>query len=327
MTKAKEMSRSEIAECIKRWGCSASIALFDPACKIFTLPNTEGLIGYHIESSCIVVFGDPVCPPGSTFKLTEGFHQFCHDHGKSVIYLTASERFSQWAMEHVCHALLEVEEELILDPSSYPKTGSNGRLLHKKMNHAIHAHVSVKEYLGQDEKIEKAIEKAGSEWLNARKGPQIFLSHASVFEDRIGRRWFYAEQGDKIVGALLLNRLDIRQGWLLYLLMVMPDAPGGTSEYLILSALDMLAAEQCHSFSFGASAAEQLGQIVGLDKFSSWIARTIFKASKRIFHLDNRRKFWKKFEPHNERSFILFSKPRIGIKEILAVMRTLNASF
>jgi lysylphosphatidylglycerol synthetase-like protein (DUF2156 family) len=314
---------SKISEYIQRWGCSTSISLLDPHCKIFTHQAVDGMIGYQEKGNYLVVFGDPVCDSQDVPALAEAFHQFSKKQSKEYIYLTASENFSQWAMENGCHGLVESEEELIINPATYPKTGSNGRLLHKKVNHALHANVLVKEY-EENEKLKKEILEAESRWIKGRKGPQMFLSHFPFFEDPRGKRCFYAQQDGRVVGVLYLNRLDAQDGWLLYLLMVLDDAPGGTSEYLILSAFDKLAEEKCPFFSFGISAAKEMGKIIGLNKFSAWLARMGFRLTKRIFNLDNRRLFWMKFQPQNRRSFILFSRPRIGIKEGLAVLKSLN---
>jgi lysylphosphatidylglycerol synthetase-like protein (DUF2156 family) len=272
------------------------------------------------------VFGDPVCPKEEKALLASAFDDFAKGMEKEPIYIAASEQFSQWAMKNICNSLLEVEEELIVDPATYPKKGPNGRLLHKKVNHASRAGVVVKEYTTPDEHIQKSILEVEKKWLKGRHGPQIYMSHIEFFEDNCGKRCFYAVQNDRLVGAIFLNRIEVHQGWLLYLLMATPDAPGGTSEYLVLSTLDKLEEEGCHYFSFGVSAIENIGKIVGLNSFSAWVARIGFKIAKTIFPLDNRRRFWQKFEPHNLRSFTLFRNPSIGFKEIRAIMKTVNAS-
>lgn len=321
------MDRShKVAECIRRWGSSASIALLDPTCEIFTHPSVKGMVGYSIKKNYAVVFGDPVCSKADIPKLAGAFHEFCKEKDKNLIYLTASQEFAEWALNNNCRGLLQAEEELILAPASYPKKGSNGRLLNKKKNHALNAKVVVKEYVNQGEKIRQGIVEAESIWLKGRKGPQLYLSHSNFFDDTCGKRCFYAEQQGRIVGALLLNRLEAHRGWLLYLLMTVPNAPAGTSEYLIMSSLDKLSEEKCDFFSFGVSAAEQLGDIVGMGMCSQWIARTAFSLTKKVFNLDNRRRFWKKFQPDNKQSYILFSKPRIGFSEIMAVLKALNVS-
>ena len=319
------IEQKKLSESIQKWGSSASIALLDPRCQIFTNPSVEGAIGYLLQNNHAVVFGDPVCSAANIPHLVNAFHDYSKENSKDLIYLTASENFAKWAISNGCQSLLEVEEELVIDPAAYPKKGSNGRLLHKKMNHAMRENVVIKEYKDKNPETKKKILEAESLWLQGRKGPQIFMSHFDFFENDFGKRCFYAEKNGRIVGVLFLNKLEAHKGWLLYLLLTVPDAPGGTSEYLLLTTLDKLADEDCHFLSFGVSASEKIGEVIGLGKFSTWLARIGFKVIKKIFPLDNRRSFWKKFEPQNRRSFILFSNPIIGYKEIFAVLKTVNA--
>lgn len=320
--------KNSIASLIKQWGGSASsTTLLDPDCKIFSTANIEGIIGYRTELDTAIAFGDPVCSPSSKTELAKAFHEYCRQQGKNVVYITASEEFSKWAISTVCKGMIEVGEELILDPNCYPKDGHNGRLLRKKMNHSHNAGVVVEEYRKDDIHLKNEIEQVGTSWLKARHGPQIYLAHVHLFNEYLGKRWFYAKQKDKIIGVLSLNQLEARQGWVLNMLMTTPDAPGGTSELLVISALETFCREGCHFLTFGATPSEQLGEIIGLGKISTSLARTIFKMTKKIFHLDGRRKYWKKFEPESERSYLLFSKPRIGFKDAVAIMRALNVGF
>ena len=321
------MTRDQLSSFITRWGGSASLALLDPACNIFTHPSVEGAIGYLVRRKCMVAFGDPVCSTENLSPLTEAFHSFAQEKAHPVIYLTASKNFADWAMQHGCQSLFEVVEELVIDPSTYPKKGPLGRLLNKKFNHAQHAGVVIKEYTERNSALEKELLDVENLWLKGRKGPQIYMSKIDFFEEREGKRCFYAEQNGAVVGVLFLIKLEAQEGWLLYLVMTTPTAAGGTSESLIVSALDKLAEEGCRSFSFGISAAEEIGNIVGLHPFFAWGSRFIFKTVKKMFSLDNRRKFWEKFAPQKKPAYVLLSRPTIGLKELIAIMRTVNAGF
>jgi lysylphosphatidylglycerol synthetase-like protein (DUF2156 family) len=316
----------QISEYIKKWGGAASISLLDPKCEIFMYPNIQGALGYHDVDNTAVIFGDPVCAPEDKALLALAFHDFANKSNKGFIYIAASEQFSNWAMTNVCKTLIEVNEELVIDPRNYPKTGSNGRLLHKKVNQASRAGVAIKEFVNDDAGIKEKLFEVEDKWLKGRKGPQMYLSHIDFFEDNCGRRCFYAECNNNVVGTIFLNRLEAHDGWLLYLLMTTSDAPKGTSEHLVLSVLEKLAVEGSHYFSFGISIIEKMGEVEGLNAFFSLLARVSFKITKMIFPLDNRRNFWKKFEPRNKKSFTLFSSPSIGFKDIHAIMKTVNAS-
>jgi hypothetical protein len=82
-------------------------------------------------------------------------------------------------------------------------------------------------------------------WLNARKGPQIHIAAPTYFQNRVGKRWFYAKQGEQIIGFLILNQVQSENGWLLNNLITLPDAVGGTSELLIIKCLETLKDEKC----------------------------------------------------------------------------------
>lgn len=322
----QEEGRHFVADHVRLWGTSASIALLDPACKIFSLNGLRGVIGYRQQLGCAIVFGDPVCPPANLSTLTFAFHDYCKKRNWKVIYSVASQQFSHWALGNVCQSSIEFGQELILDPSHNPKEGAVGRKLRNKLSHATHAGVEVEEYLPQNEHLEYEMTQVARSWLDARKGPQIYLAPIDLFAHREGKRWFYAQQQDQIVGVLLLDRLHARQGWLFNLLLTHPTAPHGTSELLVIKALENLKAEECRFATCGAFPGDALGNITGLGPLSTWMAHKGFKLAKQFFHLNSRKTYWKKFHPQSESSFLLFSEPRITMRQSLALIRSLNAS-
>lgn len=320
--------RQSIVELVRKWGGSASDGVLDPSCQIFRIPSLQGLIAYKDEPNFAVAFGDPVCSPEDVSSFAYAFRQYCQSRNKKEIYVTASDKFSNWAMEKFGGARVEFGEELYIDPYVDPRTreGVNASLVRRKVKHALKEEVIVCEYLEQDEKIEHEIEQVGISWLKSRKGPQIYLSHVRLFQDRFGKRWFYAKCRNKVVGIILLNHIQARQGWLLNRLMILPDAPHGTPEILVITALEAIAKEGSHFVTFGVVPNDQLRNIEGLGKCSSWIMPKVFKIVTRFFHLNRRKKFWEKFHPESEPSYLLFGKPSIGFGEIMSIMHALNLS-
>lgn len=323
---AKSSSSLTLPEMIRRWGNSASITLLDPKCQIFSPPQIEGAIGYRPEAGCAIVYGDPVCAANELAPLTEAFHHFCREQNLSPIYTTVSKEFADWAYERFKGALVEVAEELVVDPQNDPSLGQEGRMLRKKVKHSIAEGVAVYEYDQHDPVLEKAIEEVAEKWLGGRKGPQIFLSHVHLFEEKTGKRCFYAKQHGKIVGALLMNQLESMKGWVIYLLMATPDAAHGTTEQLVMRAIESLRKEGCRFLSLGGTPAVQMGAVKGLGLFSSWVARSGFNLSKKFFGLDKRRVYWKKYMPVSRSSYLLFSQSKIGFREVVGLLRAFNVS-
>lgn len=326
----ESQEKTKIIQNVRRYGSSASDAILDPACCIFTLPNINGLIGYRIETSCAVVYGDPLCDPQDLEQLVCAFHELCQEKGLKVIYITTSEQFANWSLKHGSKIIIEFGEELIIDPHDNPKdrTGVNASLVRRKVRHAQKEGAVVAEYLPYDQGIEKEIENVGTEWLKSRQGPQIHTSNIHIFDNRPGKRWFYASKNGVIVGVVVLHQLLKKSGWLLNHLMHTPDAPHGTPELLLTAALEAVAKEGSHYVTFGSVPGSRLGKVVGLNKISQLCIRQLFWIAGRIFHLEGRKKFWGKFHPASKSSYLdlVFGSGGIGWREIKALMSALNVS-
>lgn len=316
-----------IENMIHRWGGPISEAIFDSPCHFFHDQDIEGFIGYRLIADCAVIYGDPVCPFEDKGKLAESFQKFCNEKKINVIYISASEKFAKWAISHTSKVSIEVGEEIAFDPFIDPKEGPKAARLRNRINHALSLGLSVHEYLEHDESIEKSIQNVGVAWLKGRRGPQIHLGEINFFANRNAKRWFYVKDKDQdFIGMALLSRLEAYQGWLLKFLIIVPEAPRGTSELLLTSILEVLHKEECHFMTYGMVPAEDLGEIKGLSKFSAWVCRVVFKMARWLFHLEQRKLYWEKFRPNTEKSYLLFSNPHIGFKEIKALMNALKVS-
>lgn len=314
--------RDAVPHEVRRFGNSVSIALLDPGCKIFKTPGVDGMLGFYKVGNCAVVIGDPPCSPTDTPAMVKAFQK----KAKSIVYATVSEQFTRWAMGRVAVALLKIGDELTVNPENDPTVGPKARKLRNKLSVANRAGVIIQEYLSNDPILEQKMEEVASSWVHSRKGPQVFLANVDIFDQRPGKRWFYAEMEGEIIGVLLLNQLQARQGWLFNLLLAKPDAPAGTTEKLIVAALDTLRSEGCKFATFGVVPSQTLGDIQGFGTIKKWLATTAFKAARHFFSLDGRRDYWEKFQPNYEPSFVLFSRPNVGFRELVAILRAYNVS-
>ncbi len=322
------LNEDSVADAVQQWGNATSIALLDQSCHIFSSPISAGIIGYRLSRKSAVVLGDPVCPQEAMPNLVDTFNAYCQKQGKSIVHVAASHRFTQWALEHSLRSAIEIGHEIILDPRTdlLAGKGSDARRLRNKYNQSIKANIMVKEYRDYDYLVEQAIEQVGAKWLGGRRGPQIYLHQLNIFSGRKNKRWFYAEQNGLIIGVIVLNRIDAYHGWVINMVMKVPEAPRVTSEYMILSVLRRLQAEECQFLSAGTVAATQLGRIENLGAFSTWLVRSVYKVSKKVFQLGDRQRYWKKFQPRKESSYILFSKKNMGLSEIYGIMRAMNVA-
>lgn len=313
-------------ETVRRFGGAATDAILDPATVIFTLPEIEGLIGYRREAGVAVVFGDPVCRPEDRSKLVGAFHAAMQQEERKVIYVAVSQSYMNWALGGPCRGAIEFGEELVFDPSDDPKkrTGNHASLVRRKVRHAAGEGVAVEEYYGNNPALEKQMQQVGEEWVKGRKGPQIHISSTDLFSCRQGRRWFYAKQHEKIVGVILLSSIKAKNGWLMNHLMITPQAPHGTPELLVTSALEAVANEGCHFVTVGAVPYPQLGKIYGFASWITLIAKMGFKFFKLLFRLGGRKKFWEKFHPQSYPLYLLFTDNRFTLKEVQSLLKSMH---
>lgn len=323
-----EMSRQAVVECVHKWsGHSVVESLLDPACLTFSTPKIHGFIGYCENRGCAIVFGDPVCSTTDRAPLIEAFNAFCEKRNKNVVYLVASEEFARWMQSEQESALINVGEELFLDPQQDPRklSGKRGISLRGKLRHADTGGITVHEYLGDIPDLERKIQDVAAQWLQHRCGPQIYISRVRLFSERFGKRWFYAEQGDRLIAGVVLNQLASK-GWALDRIMTVPDVPQGTSELLVVSLLEKIAQEGCRFLTVGAINRDTLESISGFGKLTTFFTHHLYKTSIQYFNLQGKRKFWEKFHPKNSPTFLVFKKPRLGFYEIKGLMHALNVS-
>ena len=320
--------RLGIVKLVRRWAGSTSDAILDPSMQRFHLSGVEGFIAYRPESNYVIVFGDPTCAEADRSLLTRAFHQFAEDQKKNVIYISASHSFAHWAIENGCSKLIEFAKELILDPSRDPtkESGSHGSLVRRKMRSALREKVSVHEHLSPDPQLNQAIESVGEQWLSSRRGLQMHISNVYLFNDTEGKRWFYAKQKEKVIGVVCINQLQKHQGWLLNHLMALSDAPNGTSELLVITALKALNKEGCRFVTVGVVTPKKLGKMIGLSGFSKWVAHLGFKIGRMAAHLDGLNAFWRKFNPQEYPSYLLFSRDKIGLKDLVILKKALSGN-
>lgn len=323
-----DTDREVIVNLIRKWGGVNTDGLLEPAVQNFFVDGVEGFIGYRLEGSHAVVFGDPVCSSSDKPVLALAFQKYCESKNLGVVYTIISKEFADWTFKELNASTVEFGETFTLDPFHNPvnNKGPHAVLVRKKVKHAIKDGVTILELTGEDSAIENEINGIASNWVSRRRGPQIYLGKVTLFNDRKGKRWFYAKKEGKIVGFLVLNELSAKGGWLLNNQMLISGAPSGTSELLIITALETLEKEDCHYVEAGPVTRKDLGEINGLNIAIEHLTRIIFKGAKLVFHLDGYEAFWTKFDPKLEGCYLSFPKKNIGYSSVRALMAAFNMS-
>jgi len=314
-----EVVLEPLASIVKRLGNPESTTLLHTACNIFQIPQVDGAIGYHQIGNCADVVGDPICLPQDTAELTKAFHFHCQECNLKTVYLLAYHDFAHWAINNDCRTLIQVGSELSINPTNFQEK----QKLRWKVNQSIQHGVHVKEYKNFDPSLENQMKKTVEMWSKQRRGPQIHLGNINFFSDNTGKRIFYAEQENKIIGVLMLTPVDRFEGWVVSFYLAILDAPAGTTEHLMCSTFDSLAHENCHFLCLGAISGTQLGEVIGLSTVGKTVANFVFKMARWFFKLDAKAVYLNKYHPYLRSTFLL-CKDKLTISELLAIKHVLN---
>jgi lysylphosphatidylglycerol synthetase-like protein (DUF2156 family) len=324
----QSIEHQKVVNLVRMWGDLNTDGILDSSCEIFITPEVDGLIGYRACFGHAVVYGDPICAPSEKPVLAQAFQHYCHSKKLGVVYTITSEDFAKWMAQNLSAVTIEFGEKLILDPTHNPinKTGPKAGLIRIKVMHAISEVLGVEEYKSNDQEIKQGIENVAAQWLQNRNGRQIYMTHVTLFESSIGKRWFYAYKNGNILGIVVLNELKSQEAWLLNNLMTTREAPNGTSELLIVSALQILEKENCQRVVIGPIPSTKVGNVDGLGALKTQIARLSYKFLINVFKLSGQGVFWEKFQPASETTFIGFPEQNLSYSSIKALLGAYNAS-
>lgn len=321
----EKFTRDQIVGLVRQFGGTTTDAVLDPNSKIFIHPQIEGFISYRLEKEVCVTFGDPICKKENLLDLTKAFLIFAEEKKCQAIFITTSEGFRELVKDlmvgsiQCCHNL--ALNPILEDPRK--KSGTHASLVRRKTKQAIKEGVTFHELA--DENIEEhSIAALGKDWVLRRKGPQIHISHVHLFDDRLGKRWFYAKKENQLVGIFVLNKLENKNGWLLNHLMLAKDAPNGTPEALIIFAIETLAKENCPYLTFGIVPQEYLDAITGFHFSVTWIIQKLYRLAWKLLKLNGFSMFWNKFLPQTEPLYILFYPPKLGVSTLFGLAQAFN---
>jgi lysylphosphatidylglycerol synthetase-like protein (DUF2156 family) len=330
MTEIFDSPHSTAVELVRRHGGPLSHAALDPSRSIFRIPGIDGLISFLLVRRCAVVMGDPICAPEDKAQLADAFAAYCAGKGWSVLYSTVSSAMQIYARERA-YTTMEFASLLMADPQYDPETDHQGHHLRQHLNHARRTGVTVREYMGgtsPDAQLEALAELSCEQWLSGRHGPQMYLGHPRLFQDREGRRWFIAEQAGSVAGFLSMLSVSCIEGNnLINIVFSSPAAPLYTNELMVATALQALREEGARSVCLGVGPLERLGHIDGCGWAAEFISRSIYRLAAKVLRLHGRTEFWEKFRvTRREPLFLLFQSPRIGFREIYALLRAFHLS-
>jgi phosphatidylglycerol lysyltransferase len=213
----------------------------------------EACVAYVDTGRAWVVAGAPIAPEAQLGEVVTRFLEEAQRAGRRVCFFAVEARLlAQTALRG-----LPIGEQAVWDPRGWSGVLAGAKSLREQLRRARAKGVTVRRLTVDElEHHGPALDGLAERWLAGRAlAPLGFLVELELFRDPHQRRYFVAEQGGRVVGALTAVPVYAREGWLLEDLLRDASAPNGTAELLVDAAMTTLAAEGSSYVTLGPRAA------------------------------------------------------------------------
>lgn len=204
----------------------------------------SAVVAYVEAAGHRVVVGEPVCAPDVRALVVERFVRASRATGCRVCFFGVERPFVDALEAHgVPHGALLIAEQPDFDPARYDIAGRRRRSLRQQVNRARNKGVRVRRIEAEDiarhpGSLRAQIDRVLDRWLASRRMSVMrFMVDLEPFTLPERRRYYIAEWGDEPVGFLAAIPVYGRRGWFFEDVCRVPDAPNGTAELLIHTAM------------------------------------------------------------------------------------------
>ena len=205
----------------------------------------DAMIGYVLVGDCRVVAGIPVCAPERLPHFIAVFVEAGLTQGFRTVFVGVESQFMPaFAAAGIPHDAIKLGEQPEWSPADYSLEPSARKSLRAQVNRARNKGVRVRRVEPEDivrapGSLRSEIEHILARWLGSRRmGTLRFMVDLEPFTHPAHRRYYVAEQGDRSVGFLAAVPIFVREGWFFEDVIRVPDAPNGTVELLIHTAME-----------------------------------------------------------------------------------------
>lgn len=238
---APEPERARVLELLRRFGDGpTSFQVLEPGFSYWFDPERDAVIAYADASGHRVVAGHPICDPADRAAV---YRRFLADSPRVVFFGVEDEFLSGLEAANIPHDALRVAEQPDWNPADYRVDGPDRRSLRAQVNRARNKGVRVRRVSPEElarapGSLRAEIEAVLDRWRDSRRMSMMrFLVDLAPFGFPEERRYYVAELGDLPVGFLAAVPVYQRDGWFFEDVIRVPEAPNGTAELLIHTAL------------------------------------------------------------------------------------------
>ena len=264
VAQATTARRARARELILEFGWNATAyQLLNPGITLWFSREGDAVVGYMTHRRTRVVGGAPVCAPGRLAAVAAEFVEDAHANCDDVCYFGAGDRLEAAYAHRPDWSRVLLGAQPIWNPLHWATAISRRRSLRGQFNRARNKGVVVIEWPPETSENDPALRACLAEWLASRNLPPLhFMVEPETLGQLHDRRVFVAARGAAVVGFTVLSPVPGRNGWLVEQIVRGSNAPNGTAELLIDSAMRAIADSGATYATLGLSPLSQRAGIM-----------------------------------------------------------------
>lgn len=306
------------------WNATAYQVL-NPGIEHWFSARGDAVVGYVRHAGVRVVAGAPVAAEERLAEVVAEFERAAIEAAESVCYFGAEGRLERVLAGSPRHAFVLLGAQPSWNPEEWHERTRRHASLRGQFARAARKGVCVAEEDPAAAERDPALAACLARWLRTRGLPPLhFLIEPDTLGNLADRRIFVARRGAATMGFIVASRIPARRGWLIEQFVRSPEAPNGTMELLIDSAMRSLASEGARYVSLGlAPLAHDRIPPDDRDAPPLWLRALLgwMRAhGRRFYNFRGLEAFKAKFDPSSwEPIFAISNEPRISPRVVYAI--------
>lgn len=288
-------------ELVLRYGWNTtSYQILNPGISHWFSAANDAVLGYVEYHGVRIVAGAPICLQDRLANVTAEFERDSAASGLSVCYFCAESRLEMIFRNSTSHSMALLGAQPAWHPQSWPHIFEHHASLKAQLNRARNKNVTVSEWPAELASREPQLLSCLREWLGTHRFPTLhFLVEPMTLERLYDRRIFVAERQNKVIGFVVASPVPRRNGWLIEQIIRGRGAVNGTSELMIDTAVNALAASGSEFVTMGLSPLSRRA-VVEWDSNPLWLRVLlgwVRAHGRRFYNFDGLDAFKTKFHP------------------------------
>jgi phosphatidylglycerol lysyltransferase len=304
--------------------------ILNPGIQHWFSRQKDAVIGYIACNNVRVVAGAPVCSLTRIGGIVEEFESDAGCKNESVCYFHVGPRFADVISNSPKHSIAAIGALPFWNPTAWTSILQSNSSLRYQVSRARNKGVDVTEMPASIAATSQDLRDIRQQWLSRKHLPPLhFLIEPDIFGQLIDRRLFIAQRSNKIIGYLLCTPIPNRHGWLFEQWAHNAQAPLGTSELLVHTAMSTFGQEDFRQVTMG---------LVPLSDFvlppgkpgPFWLSalfRFMRLTANPLYNFKGLEHYKYKFQPHySEAAYVVVNDGRFRPINVLAIAHAFAGS-